>query len=211
MDVDGSGSICCDPNEIGGYHSSDEENGATRMGCCKGYAIQEGFELNRLKNDQSRKYVNILIKMNPGSMAKVHVNTDMVATCQVNIGGVLLSACVMDADNGIFPLAYCVVESENTESWSFFLQFLCKALQWNTQKAICFMIDRQNGVLEAIKNEWPTVGSRYCFQHISTNFNAKKEFSNLDINRPLWQAAKEGSEAGFKQVMEKIKVISVDA
>ena len=44
-------------------------------------------------------------------------------------GGVLLSACAMDADNGIFPLAYCVVESENTNSWSFFLQFLREALQ----------------------------------------------------------------------------------
>ncbi|KAK3189605.1 hypothetical protein Dsin_029166 [Dipteronia sinensis] len=86
MDVDGSGSLRCDPNEIGGYHSSDEENGATRMVryCVKhewkpnlggsillsegqvfrnaqmvrdvvrGYAIQEGFELNRLKNDQCR-------------------------------------------------------------------------------------------------------------------------------------------------------------
>ncbi|KAI9198413.1 hypothetical protein LWI28_015397 [Acer negundo] len=31
IDVDGSGFKCCDPNEIGGYHSSDEKNGATKM------------------------------------------------------------------------------------------------------------------------------------------------------------------------------------
>ncbi|TXG73265.1 hypothetical protein EZV62_001844 [Acer yangbiense] len=375
VDVDGNGSLHYDPNEMGGHHSSDKKNGATRMVryCVKHewkpnldgsislsegqvfrnvqmvkdvvrrYAIQEGFELNRLKNDQCRytakcfndtcdwrihvsslpngrsfiirsicgghvqcrrgkknkeaispwiavvasksinsnpiisakslknelhdnfgvecssqsvyrakkkvlktlradhensyaeirKYGNILIKMNPGSMAKVHVNTDVedspkferffvsframqtgfVKGCRPLIGldgchlssaygGVLLSACAMDADNGIFPLAYCVVESENTDSWSFFLQFLREALQWNTQKAICFMTDRQKGVLTAIKNEWPTAGNRYCFRHISANFNAKKEFSSLDINGLLWQAAKEGSEAGFNWIKD---------
>ncbi|KAK4844809.1 hypothetical protein QYF36_024664 [Acer negundo] len=31
MDMDSKGSLHCDPNEMGGHHSSDEENGATRM------------------------------------------------------------------------------------------------------------------------------------------------------------------------------------
>ena len=46
-------------------------------------------------------------------------------------GGVLLSAIAIDVDGGIFPLAYCVCESENTDNWSWFLELLHRALKWN--------------------------------------------------------------------------------
>ncbi|KAK4858787.1 hypothetical protein QYF36_022006 [Acer negundo] len=91
IDVDGSGFKCCDPNEIGGYHSSDEKNGATKMVryCVKhewkpnldgSVSLSEGLRAKFFATlrwadhensyAQIRKYGNILIKMNPGSMAK---------------------------------------------------------------------------------------------------------------------------------------------
>ena len=39
-------------------------------------------------------------------------------------GGVVISAVGLDGNNGLFPLAFAVVESENKESWSFFLENL---------------------------------------------------------------------------------------
>ena len=123
----------------------------------------------------------------------------------------LLSAIAIDADGGIFPLAYCVCEFENTDSWSWFLELLHRALKWNNDMPLCFMSDRQKGVLKAIKNEWPKVSNRYCLRHISANFNANSKFSSLDINWMLWKAAEEGSEVGFKQVMKRIKGVSVEA
>ncbi|KAK2649706.1 hypothetical protein Ddye_017195 [Dipteronia dyeriana] len=185
---------------------------------------------------QIRKYGNILVEMNPGSMAKVHVNPmferfflcfhamqiGFLKGCKPLIGldgchlssefgGVLLSAIAIDANGGIFPLAYCVYESENIDSWSWFLELLHRALKWNNDRHLCFMSDRQKEVLKAIKNEWPKAGNRYCLRHISTNFNANSKCSSLDINWKLWKAAKEGNEVGFKQVMERIKGVSVEA
>ncbi|XP_025653119.1 uncharacterized protein [Arachis hypogaea] len=36
-------------------------------------------------------------------------------------GGVLLIAVVQDGNNNILPISFAIVESESTESWSFFL------------------------------------------------------------------------------------------
>lgn len=43
-------------------------------------------------------------------------------------GGVLLSAIATDANFGIFPLAFAIVESENADSWTWFLTLLSEYL-----------------------------------------------------------------------------------
>ena len=42
--------------------------------------------------------------------------------------GCLLSAVGTDADTGIFPIAVAIVDSENKESWGFFLHCLTQML-----------------------------------------------------------------------------------
>ena len=39
-------------------------------------------------------------------------------------GGIVILAVGLDGNNGLFPLAFAVVESENKDSWSFFLENL---------------------------------------------------------------------------------------
>ena len=59
-------------------------------------------------------------------------------------GGVLLSAVSTDANCGIFPVAWAVVESECKESWGFFLQCLERFVgPWDVEKHWHFMADRQ--------------------------------------------------------------------
>ncbi|KAL6567148.1 hypothetical protein OROMI_015552 [Orobanche minor] len=59
-------------------------------------------------------------------------------------GGVLLSAMGTDPDCGIFPVAYAVVETENKESWGFFLKCLEKFIgPFDDGKPWNFMTDRQ--------------------------------------------------------------------
>ena len=59
-------------------------------------------------------------------------------------GGVLLSAIALDGKNGLFPLAFGVVESEGRDSWSFFLENLHITIGGTAHmKSWCFMSDMQ--------------------------------------------------------------------
>jgi hypothetical protein len=58
-------------------------------------------------------------------------------------GGVLLSAVSLDANNGLFPIAFAVVEVESKDSWSFFLECLRDAID---DKCYMIMSDRQKVV-----------------------------------------------------------------
>jgi hypothetical protein len=55
-------------------------------------------------------------------------------------GGVLLAAVSLDANNGLFPIAFSVVEVESKDSWSFFLECLRDAINDNHY---IIMSDRQ--------------------------------------------------------------------
>ncbi|KAF8389225.1 hypothetical protein HHK36_025918 [Tetracentron sinense] len=76
-------------------------------------------------------------------------------------GGVLLAAIALDGNNGLFPVAFAVVEGETKESWSFFLYYL-RTINGTTthQRPLCFMTDRQKGVVEAINEITPEATHR---------------------------------------------------
>ncbi|KAF8389226.1 hypothetical protein HHK36_025919 [Tetracentron sinense] len=78
-------------------------------------------------------------------------------------GGVLLAAIALDGNNGLFPVAFAVVEGETKESWSFFLYYL-RTINGTTthQRPLCFMTDRQKGVVEAINEITPEATHRVC-------------------------------------------------
>ena len=66
--------------------------------------------------------------------------------------GVLLSTIALDANQWIFPVAVCVCESENIDSWTWFLGHLKEYLA--DLKELTFMTNRQNGVLNALNLEF---------------------------------------------------------
>ncbi|KAK2655046.1 hypothetical protein Ddye_008098 [Dipteronia dyeriana] len=116
--------------------------------------------LNNLKTDhvaayaKMKKYGNAITVMNPG-----------IDGCHLSgqFGGVMLSATALDRDSGIFPVAFCVCESETLDSWTWFLKLLSDCLGWDDRKPICFTSDRQKGELKALDNEWPYAGKS---QHV---------------------------------------------
>ncbi|TXG54883.1 hypothetical protein EZV62_020139 [Acer yangbiense] len=78
-------------------------------------------------------------------------------------GGVLLSAIALDANSGLYPLAYCICEGETFLSWSWFLRHLRIFLRYPDEKPICFMSDKQKGVIGALKMQWPRASIRHAF------------------------------------------------
>nr|KAJ0185293.1 hypothetical protein LSAT_V11C900488940 [Lactuca sativa] len=66
--------------------------------------------------------------------------------------GQILSTVGVDSNNGTYPLAYAVVESENTSRWKWFLQYLAKDLDLYSNSNFNFISDRQKYLIKRVCN-----------------------------------------------------------
>ena len=117
--------------------------------------------------------------------------------------GQLLTAVGIDPNNGIFPLAYGIVETESRESWTWFLQHLKDDLDLEDNSNFTFISDRQKvmhtlcfiltflnihtlcllkslfyyimkqGIIPAIAELFPVAEHRYCLMHIYENMKLR--------------------------------------
>ena len=88
--------------------------------------------------------------------------------------GQLLTAVGIDGNNGIFPIAYAVVESECKSSWTWFLNLLKEEISIVNGHHWTFISDKQKGLQEALTEMWEE-GSvqaehRHCARHLQGNF-----------------------------------------
>ncbi|KAM3383025.1 hypothetical protein P3S68_008600 [Capsicum galapagoense] len=125
--------------------------------------------------------------------------------------GTLLSATSFDADGGVFPLAFGVVDEENDDSWLWFLLELRKALDMSTEKIppLTFLSDGQKSIADAVKKKFPSSCHAICMQYLSESIS--KEFKNSRVVQLLWKAAYSTSIMGFKERMAEIEEVSSDA
>ena len=95
--------------------------------------------------------------------------------------GTLLVAIAADANNQLLPIAYALVESENKDSWLWFLSCLKIGVVRNRPN-VCIISDRNKGLLSAlniIKQSpdpewgWPDLETRWCMRHLAANFYSK--------------------------------------
>ncbi|KAK3189031.1 hypothetical protein Dsin_028592, partial [Dipteronia sinensis] len=77
------------------------------------------------------------------------------------------------------------------------------------RKRVCFISDRQKGVLIGLENFWPRAWNRYCYRHIYANF--KKDFPALQLRSLFWAAAKSSNLIEFNAVMSQIKAVDLVA
>ncbi|KAK3011991.1 hypothetical protein RJ639_011249 [Escallonia herrerae] len=96
--------------------------------------------------------------------------------------GTLLSATSFDADGGLFPLAFGVVDVENDESWMWFLSELLRHSRLRPRRC-----------------------SNLLFYHMD------KKLKNSRIGQLLWKAAYSTTASGFKEKLAEIEEISSDA
>ncbi|KAJ6692330.1 hypothetical protein OIU79_014140 [Salix purpurea] len=122
--------------------------------------------------------------------------------------GTLLSATSFDADGGLFPLAFGVVDMENDESWMWFLSELQKALEMNTENMpqLTFLCDGQKGIVDAVKRKFPSSSHAVCLRHLSESIG--KEFKNSRLVHLLCKAAYATTTIHFKEKMLEISEVS---
>ncbi|KAH9671285.1 mutator transposase mudra protein [Citrus sinensis] len=109
--------------------------------------------------------------------------------------GVLLSAISIDANNGIYPLAMCVVESENTDSWVYFMDKLYEQIGCYDGSGLCFVSDRKKRILNALEIVFLESLKRYCCRHIYANF--KQNFLGVLLRNSFWKACRSSNLADF--------------
>ncbi|XP_028066671.1 uncharacterized protein LOC114269541 [Camellia sinensis] len=98
--------------------------------------------------------------------------------------GTLLTATAKDGDQGFFPLAMAIVETETTDSWEWFFMHLSNILL--DERPITFISDRNAGLLEALPKVLPTAYHYFCLQHLKANLRDRfsgPSFSNTFRSR----------------------------
>ncbi|KAI3519078.1 hypothetical protein L1887_08086 [Cichorium endivia] len=121
--------------------------------------------------------------------------------------GVLAAATSIDGNNGMFPVAYGVLESENTNSWTWFLRLLEKAI--GTPNGLVISSDMQKGLEVAITQVYPNVEHRECMRHLYSNF--KRHFRGDYFMLNLWGAAKTYSSSKYERLLKEIANVREDA
>uniref|UniRef100_A0A5B7ARQ4 SWIM-type domain-containing protein n=1 Tax=Davidia involucrata TaxID=16924 RepID=A0A5B7ARQ4_DAVIN len=125
-------------------------------------------------------------------------------------GGVLLAAVSLDGNNGLFPIAFGVVESEGRDSWGFFLEHLNTIIGAHSyQVPWTFMSDQQKGLDRVIAEIFPEASHRRCCRHLCNNMRSR--YPGLLIRRYFWRAARAYNEVDFKEAMNLLGGVSPDA
>ncbi|KAL2481259.1 MuDR family transposase [Abeliophyllum distichum] len=129
--------------------------------------------------------------------------------------GILLSATAKNGNQGLYPLAYAVVDSENYDNWLWFLEQLRSIVQSNRE--LTFVSDRNVGLMEALPKAFPTSNHFFCLQHLKGNLRDKFSgggFSNSYRERMVWlfrESAHAPTIALFNQKLEVLKPESFNA
>lgn len=128
--------------------------------------------------------------------------------------GTLLAATAADGDDGVFPVAFAVVDTETDDNWHWFLLQLKSAI--SASSPITFVADRQKGLRESIAEIFKDSHHGYCLRYLTEQLirDLKGQFSH-EVKRlmveDLYAAAYAPRHESFERCLESIKSISVEA
>ncbi|KAL3649199.1 hypothetical protein CASFOL_005602 [Castilleja foliolosa] len=116
------------------------------------------------------------------------------------LGGTLLLATAMDGNKQIYPIAFGIVDSENNESWNWFLVKLHEIIGHISDLVI--ISDRHKSIMKRVADVFPDAVHGICLFHLKMNVAAK--FKKVDVAALLFKAGKTYDEAEHKSCMNGI-------
>ncbi|KAK9929630.1 hypothetical protein M0R45_026723 [Rubus argutus] len=108
--------------------------------------------------------------------------------------GILLTAVGIDGNNGMYPIAWAIVEKENREAWTWFVEFLKQDLELKNDFSYTFISDKQKGLLDAVKDLLPNTEHRHCARHMYNNF---KGMGILELNSEIFLGCSKVNNQGM--------------
>ncbi|KAK6236141.1 hypothetical protein SCA6_011478 [Theobroma cacao] len=127
---------------------------------------------------------------------------------------ILLTATALDGDDGIFPVAFAIVDIENDESWRWFLEQLKYAL--STSRSITFVSDRDKGLMKHVLEIFENAHHGYSIYYLIDSFiqNLKGPFhgeGRASLPGNFLAAARAVRPDGFRMYTDQIKRVSSSA
>ncbi|GAA0150924.1 hypothetical protein LIER_09756 [Lithospermum erythrorhizon] len=102
-----------------------------------------------------------------------------------------------------------VVEVENTDSWTWFVQLLKEDLMIDSEPdSWILMTDQQKGLEIVIQNELPAIEHRLCVKHLHANWS--KIFPWKVLKKMMWKCAMTANEPYFEVKMQQLKSVIVE-
>ncbi|XP_039119170.1 uncharacterized protein LOC120255401 [Dioscorea cayenensis subsp. rotundata] len=98
-----------------------------------------------------------------------------------------------DDNDGLFHVAFAIVDNETNENWTWFLATLGDALYGEDtyDKIITFISDRSKGLVHAVARVFPSSPHGYCLRHLEANFmktnsSLVRELACLSADAQAW-------------------------
>ncbi|KAL5546205.1 hypothetical protein UlMin_005892 [Ulmus minor] len=119
-------------------------------------------------------------------------------------GGILFVACAKDGNNGIFPLAFGVGESENNKAWEWFFTSLKEAI--GGREELCIVSDRHLSIANAIKRVYPEAHHGICMHHLKENLI--KRYMVAGLHDLFFKAARAYRHSEFEKYMSEMSSLN---
>ncbi|RID46231.1 hypothetical protein BRARA_I02911, partial [Brassica rapa] len=115
--------------------------------------------------------------------------------------GVLLTASGQDANFQIFPFAFAVVDSEDEDAWTWFLQKVERIL--SDSPTLSIISDRAVCISNAVSKIYPQAKHGACIVHLARNVNSR--FSSKNLAKMVTAAAMAHRLRDFRNIYGKIR------
>jgi hypothetical protein len=125
----------------------------------------------------------------------------------------LLTAIAVDANNQILPVTFAYVESENNDSWPWFLTLIHTRVVGNRER-VCIILDRNASLLHALdvlhdstnlSIAWPDVERRWCMRHLGANYS---RYHNKALVKRFKGLCLQNQLSKFNQIWRKLNDIT---
>ncbi|GJU68727.1 mutator type transposase [Tanacetum coccineum] len=120
----------------------------------------------RAVQDQRKKQFDVGISKMRAFRAKRFASDTMTGSPFL---GQILIAVGVDANNGIYLVAYSIVEAESKASWCWFLNLLREDLCIEVNFNYTLISNRQKVLIQDIASVFPSAENRFCVKHIHEN------------------------------------------
>ncbi|CAH9058283.1 unnamed protein product [Cuscuta europaea] len=178
-----------------------------------------------------QQFMSMVKQTNPGSFLEIKVNEDntfLYAFMAINAsiqgwkfcrpvmvvdgtfltgryGGTLLTASTQDACGKIFPLAFCVVDSENNESWRWFFLNIKEAFGYRNEMVI--VSDRHESIAKGVIEVYPECEHGVCIYHLFNNLKTRFKRKTKKMKDSYFEAAKAYTREEFDCHIKELEKI----
>ncbi|KAH0996851.1 hypothetical protein GBA52_020715 [Prunus armeniaca] len=123
--------------------------------------------------------------------------------------GQLIGATGRDGNQGFFPFAFAILDSENEENWRWFFENLAKVLT-PQGRTITFVSNHNRGATEDVSNIFPTSHHAFCLNDMKQNLSSKYpanfgKFFRDQIVELFMKCVYAPTEAAFEFNMKNLK------